>query len=413
MTVASAHPITVTRSACAALLTALLSGCGADPADIPTTTVRDSAGITVVESGSGSWATGDAWHLSEDPVLSIGEVDGPAEYAFHELRVALRLATGEIVAVNAGTNELRFYDSTGTHVRTVGGTGDGPGEYEQMLRLWRFGADSLLVSEFGGSMTVLGADGTFGRRLSLDRTTVEGFPSLVGPFDDGSLLARVWRVSEADAFREGYTLQYDAYFRYSSTGDALDSLVTRPGRENVASRYGGQFASGTPPFGRAAVTAIDGDRWYYGSSARYEIELLTARGRLLRMIRRPVQNRPVTSAIVERFREWATAQTDLPPIFRQRIMNEPFPETMPAYDRLLVDDEGNLWVGQPADPFADDESTWDVFDRDGVFLGAVSHPLRFAPTHTGSDFVLGVWRDENGVQLIRMYRLVKPSHETP
>jgi len=413
MTVASAHPITVTRSACAALLTALLSECGADRADIPTATVRDSAGITVVESVSGSWAAGDAWHLSEDPVLSIGVVDGPAEYAFHELRVALRLATGEIVAVNAGTNELRSYDSTGTHVRTVGGTGDGPGEYERMLRLWRFGADSLLVSEFDGSMTVLGADGAFGRRLSLDRTTVEGFPSLVGPFDDGSLLARVWHVSEADAFREGYTLQYDVYFRYSATGNALDSLVTRPGRENVASRYGGQFASGTPPFGRAAVTAIDGDRWYYGSSARYEIELLTARGRLLRLMRRSVQNRPVTRAIVGRFREWATAQTDLPPIIRQRIMNEPFPEAMPAYDRLLVDDAGYLWVGRPVDPFADDESNWDVFDREGVFLGTVSHALRFAPTHIGSDFVLGVWRDENGVQLIRMYRLVKPSYGTP
>lgn len=35
------------------------------------------------------------------------------------------------------------------------------------------------------------------------------------------------------------------------------------------------------------------------------------------------------------------------------------------------------------------------------------------PTHIGSDFVLGVWRDEDGVQQIRMYRLVKPSHGTP
>lgn len=416
MPVASAHPSSVTRSACTALLTALLPACGTDRPEVAST-VRDSAGITIVENHSARWDSAVAWTLSAAPVLAIGMADGPPEYLFDQMSGAVRLPTGEIVAANAGTSELRFYDSAGTHRGTVGGEGDGPGEYRRILSVWRLGADSLLVSEIVGSLTVLGADGAYGRRLSLDRAAVGGYPLPVGVFGDGSLLVGVWRVSEPDAFREGYTLRYDVYFRYSLTGDALDSLVTRPGRENVASRYGRAFSSGSPPFGRAAVTAIDGDRWYYGSSARYEIEVLTARGQLVRLVRRSVQNRPVTKAIIARLRDAATARTDLPPIIRQRIMNEPFPETMPAYARLLVDDEGNLWVGEPVAPFGlaspDDEYHWDVFDRDGVFLGTVSHALRFAPSHIGSDFVLGVWYDEDGVQQIRMYRLVKPSDETP
>jgi hypothetical protein len=49
-----------------------------------------------------------------------------------------------------------------------------------------------------------------------------------------------------------------------------------------------------------------------------------------------------------------------------------------------------------------------VFDPQGKLLGAVTLPARFVPRHIGNDFVLGVWKTENDVEVVRMYRLRKP-----
>ena len=81
----------------------------------------------------------------------------------------------------------------------------------------------------------------------------------------------------------------------------------------------------------------------------------------------------------------------------------PFPETFPAYRSFLVDDERNLWVAEYRR-----WPRWAVFDPEGRFLGNVPTPRNGQVTHIGSDFVLGVWRDEMDVEQVRVYRLIKP-----
>jgi hypothetical protein len=84
---------------------------------------------------------------------------------------------------------------------------------------------------------------------------------------------------------------------------------------------------------------------------------------------------------------------------------------MPADGALLVDAARDLWVAEPYGwlwfAVAGDERRWDVFDRDGVFLGTVAHRREFTPTQIGADYVLGTWRDHDGVEQVRMYRLIK------
>ena len=82
-----------------------------------------------------------------------------------------RLATGENVVANAGTNELRSYDSTGKFMRTVRREGGGPGGFESMMGIWGVGPDPLAVFDYGNArMTVGDNRGEFGR-------TTAPFPS--------------------------------------------------------------------------------------------------------------------------------------------------------------------------------------------------------------------------------------------
>ena len=99
-------------------------------------------------SGAGGGDRGsevEQWSLSEAPLLEIGVVEGDPAYQLHEAVSSVRLPGAEIAVVNAGSQEIRFYAPDGRHVRSAGGTGDGPTEFRRPARIWRWGADSLRV----------------------------------------------------------------------------------------------------------------------------------------------------------------------------------------------------------------------------------------------------------------------------
>jgi len=82
----------------------------------------------------------------------------------------------------------------------------------------------------------------------------------------------------------------------------------------------------------------------------------------------------------------------------------PYPERRVAYGDIAVDSEGCLWVGEYR--FGSDPPTrFDVFDAGGRWLGEMQVPEGFEVFEIGTDYVLGVQRDELEVEHVRMYGL--------
>ena len=115
------------------MATLLSAGCRGD--------VAPGAG----EGGPSSPSEVEQWSLSEVPLLEIGVVEGDPAYQLHEAVSSVRLPDGEIAVANAGSQEVRFYSPEGRHIRSAGGSGDGPTEYRRPTRIWRWEADSLRV----------------------------------------------------------------------------------------------------------------------------------------------------------------------------------------------------------------------------------------------------------------------------
>ena len=90
----------------------------------------DSAGVRIVHSRGPKWREGEAWSVSAEPRQSIGVVDGPVEYQFVELSSAARRSDGKVVVVDRGTRTVRLYDGEGSFLKTLGGPGSGPGEFQ-------------------------------------------------------------------------------------------------------------------------------------------------------------------------------------------------------------------------------------------------------------------------------------------
>jgi hypothetical protein len=91
-------------------------------------------------------------------------------------------------------------------------------------------------------------------------------------------------------------------------------------------------------------------------------------------------------------------------------------EVMPAYRMVAVDAEENLWV-EEWDDVGIDQGRFSIFRADGVWLGRVTLPPGLPMTRgtglltrvldIGSDYLLGVWAGDLGVEQVRLYPIEK------
>ncbi len=79
------------------------------------------------------------WTLAPEPDVSIGVLEGDPPYQLFRVTGAVRLGDGTIVVTNVGTQELRYFDSTGAFLRSAGGRGKGPGEFSELRQIYRRG----------------------------------------------------------------------------------------------------------------------------------------------------------------------------------------------------------------------------------------------------------------------------------
>jgi hypothetical protein len=389
----------------------ILAACRSEAGRSGGAIVRDSAGVEIVENDEPAWPDGAAWRVRETPLLDIGVFEGDPRYQLFQVVGALRLDDGRIVVANAGTQELRFYDAGGTYLGSSGRKGSGPGEFKNMARLWALGPDSLMVWDWGNRrVSIFDARGAFARSFSLAAPGGRAFPDPIAPAADDALWVSASGVFISRGARTGVTRDSMIYLRYDLEGALLDTIGRFPGGEYYTKTFGQGFAVTSLPFGRQPQAAVYRAGLYFGASDSYEIGYYSRDGVLARLIRKAHTNLEVTAEDRERYIETRLEEAGSESWrerLRQMLSEMPFPETMPAYRRLLVDVEGDLWVADFRRP-ADEQPRWTVFDPAGRMLGTIEMPPRLRVFQIGSDFVLGRWRDELDVEHVRLYELIKP-----
>ena len=396
----------------AILLMQAMAGC--DPhatKDTQAFQVRDSAGVTIYENSEGEWSEATAWRLSSEPILTIGELDGPEEYLLFQVSGARQLSNGNIVIANAGTGELRFYDPNGRHVRSIGGEGDGPGEFRAIGEPWPLGSDSIVVwDRRSRRLTVFDINGEFGRSFRLDDPFPEALPPTPqGILADNSLLVSAG-IRWGGQVTQGTSRDSIVYSRYSLEGVHTATSIRRQGVQWHLGRpdgFGGGEVLGYVPNAANPAATVFGDRLYYGSGESWEIGVYSPDGALTHLFRRDEPNRPFTPDIDGDNREMPPGLGTAQQAGLARFWaSMPVRETFPAYRSFIASDDGSVWVENYTHP--SEQPSWAVFRDDGRYLGEVETPIRAQVTHIGDDFVLVIWEDELGVQQVQMYELIKP-----
>lgn len=386
--------------------------CGRTGAPREASTVRDSAGVRIVENLREAWTT--PWQVDPWPTLSIGSVGGDPDHLLDGVVGAVGLPGGGVAVANEGSLELLFYDEEGNLVQRAGGRGGGPGEFRSLLWLSRYEADSVLaVDVWSQRVSYFDAGGHFGRSVRLEPNAEIPFPRPVGVFSDGSFLATqgTFRLGGEPPVRVERTRH--PLFRYASDGKSAILLGSFPGPEWAIAPIGprGQWERRGRPFGCQTAFAAAGDRFYVGDNATYEIRAYSAAGDLLQVIRKAAVPLRLDPADVQAYQDSALAAAADAVQRRQRqaLFDNlpPPPATYPAYaPELQIDAELNLWVRESSRP-GEPRSRWSVFSAGGELLGTVLMPPGIHVLEIGADYVLGLQRDELDVEYVKRYRLYK------
>ena len=375
-----------------------------------TATIRDSAGISIVESTLPAWRESDALALDTTPVVDIGGTDEP-DYDLVQVGDALRLSDGRIAVFVNATANLRIYDSTGAHLLTAGRSGVGPGEFRAVETVERIAGDTILAYDYLlRRMNVITPDGEVVDSRGFMPTGQRAFLQPLARLSDGSWFTQAQIFSAGDHVagtrRDSLTL-----LRVSA---GLDSVVDTIGRFPSTEMYiqtggGGKDRFVTfslIPFGLSTRIATGGGRLYVGDPAKYEILGFGSGGKLERILRRPVERRAVDPAEVDRLKQQELAETEerWRKTVEDKWKNAPVATHHPAFGRMTVDAAGRLWVEDPKIT-PDDPGAASVFDPDGRLLGTVALPGNLRITEIGRDYLLGVWKDESDLEHVRLYRL--------
>ncbi len=397
-----------------AALVLLVSAEACAPAD-----ARDpeaAGGAPVVESAEPLWKAGEEWRVPLEPAVRIGEAEGDSAYLLSNVVGAGRLADGQIVMADRGTNQVHWYAADGTHRASRGRQGNGPGEF-RWIDWMGVAADSVFVWDgFARRLSVYDRTGRLARTLTFRELDDLPFPAALGLMDGMLVLRRRPGATEEPA-RAGERTDSVTYLLHSvadggSRGRRGPFLDAERFTASIHPRYMGARVI----FGRQGWVAVDGDGFHFAPSDRFEATRHAPDRKPVRVVRRPHQSARASRADVDAWREEERSRnaevlqlsTDMAAVRTRLMEQQPHRSTLPAVTALASDREGRLWMRGYAAPGAE-TAEWSVFDAEGRWLGAVHLPGGLQVLEIGDGWVLGrTDGEDDGVQRVVLHTIQRP-----
>lgn len=399
----------VALAALAALLSAGCdSGGGGHALAVPVYDTLPGGIPRVMSPGPTRWEGETGWQLE-----LVQEFRGE-EGASSELVNPQSLAvddSGNVYVVDQKPAVIKVYDQDGRFIRTIGGEGQGPGEFRAGYIALHEGQTILhdpqvartSVWDTAGAFVASWASTGFNYAdIHVDREGRISVPALLqGPSAEqsrgapwirwsiqGALIDTVWipaRLSEAPPW----------------------TVVTRVGGREV-----GQMTVTVPLRAQTITGFHPAGGFLMGWSDEYQVAISPNGRDTTSVFGRTWQAVPISSerreAVVEDMvQRFSRSMSMDEALLRRSFTPDAIPATAPAFTSLHVDQDGYRWVR--LDPGMDSTVTrFDLFDPDGVLLGAVAvRPalLQYASVVFGKGELLVRATSAEGYPVIRRYQV--------
>lgn len=356
--------------------------------------------------------------------LRIGSIDDP-EYQFTWFSTLVVDDEGQIFTLHPMESEIRVHDGSGHFIGTIGGPGEGPGEFKS-ARIAGLVGDTLWVLDSGTyRFNYFSTDGTFLRSVSvpidLGASPEERPPRPIGMLTDGTLLASppAWsRLIASGDLTEGVVLAMtpggglgDTLYTTDLTNTTLEVYVE--GDSNDLRLYMNQ------PYADAALTiVVPGEPAYIRVDRRVTSEATTGNATITKLLfegakvfetELPMEKQPVPGAAVDSF--LSVQRENLSQVFSEQPSGKLdaavrrglyIPEFLPPVQSLVVGRDASIWLrlfnAEPSEAVQ-----WIVMASDGAIEGMAQLPRAFRMLEAEQGQVWGMELDELDVPYIVSY----------
>jgi hypothetical protein len=363
--------------------------------------VRTSAHVllagSMLASATAVAQTPAKWRL--EPVAAI---EGLSETdPFGTVRSIALHADGRLVVTEMNVKRVSMFDGEGKSLGVVGRVGGGPGEYrEPYSAVWL--GDTLAIYDPRESRVVFLTNGKIPLRTELTAPLTGGFE------------VRFYPVSRSRAYlmQSRRTGNQAATVFIGFGGGAARDTVTVPSLPPISSGAMCQMEKGAitffswpeAPKNIAFPVRIDGSM-ALGNTGTYDIRIQSGRGSVASVARKDFVVNPLDDFMwqtenaryrkhVEKFGAASCDATPVRPPHRAPIR------------AMTVADNGDIWITV----HGKSEYAFNVFGPDGRFRATLDAPprgLAEIPIAIAGDRVAYVEDDRDGVQVVKLFRIVK------
>ena len=390
------------------------------------------------DAGDGS-ATGAAGTLDgpdvilnamTEEVFTVGSVVGDTWDTFGNVRSVHFDAQARLHIFDSQFDHILVVGPDGSLIRTVGGRGEGPGEFDNVTTAIVGRDGSYTVMGFT-TIDLLEPSGEFVRRITMDpMTTGMAMASLALP--DGRLVAtQIMRFGEdeqpEEAGRPIHLFPLDGtepavLYTAWRLPDEDEDEISMSGTLESGMRIG--FAAGRAFEPRLDIDVLTDGRLALIDSIGYRVKLIGLDGSVTGTIERPIAPLPVDDAIREaereRYREAeagvleSASNTTLPiQIEREGVEERTFADEVPVLYSVKVDWEDRIWVERRG-PTGDDDGPTDIVTPAGDYIGTLPPDGLRTPDAFGPGGLMAyIEHDDLDVPTVRVVRLIALEPQGP
>ena len=385
-----------------------IAGVDSAPGSAQEAGVRDSAGVEVITA-----SVSDAIHgrLSPVPVLSIGVIEGPEALMFSNVGSAAWSADGDVVIADRGSGQIRIFSSDGEHLRTVGRSGEGPGEFLALSGAWpRVEGGVVAMDERLRRITEFNPSGEVVRVSRMEGVADVGMLRPGGRSGTRSLFSSITTFGGVE-LSDGATVRPPVLFvRHRLDGAMLDTIARLPGYASTVKDVNGNLQVLLVPLSSGPTATATADGMAITGGARYEVRFFDAKGSLSRIIRLGESPPALADHHMDAWLNamaGENADADARRRIREQYEGISLPATLPAYTSLVAD-RGGLWARRYSLPDAA-AAHWDVFGADGRHEGRVELQATLRVVAVSDDRLLGIGRDALGVERVQVWNVTRGS----
>lgn len=299
-------------------------------------------------------------------------------------------------------SKIHQYSPDGTHLRSFGQRGQGPGEFDHMS--WSAVHNNrLYVLEYGPQKvhTFYIETGQFVESFVLDQPP---FESVLSRSSKLQILNDTTMLGIPNFIMGPRGLNDDSLtvFLYETDGTLIDPeffRIRKPGALE-GTRGGGRFSSGGRFTAKSELVVLPGDAGFvYSHASEPLFTFYNSAGDYQKAIYLNVDPVPLTQAHINYEIENSNPMVDLESAFQHASS---IPETWPFWDNFFVSDDGNLWVSVFTEPPYGQE-LW-VISPEGSLLARKTLENQHAIRFVDSDYLYTTNRPD-GIFEIRRYQI--------